>query len=83
VWRLPPVRKSLPPTGSGTWLDYTIIGRDVNLASRVASLRGTLDQELLVSKAFCQRAPAEQTHSPGRFALKGLSAEEEIFVIST
>lgn len=69
--------------GSGTRLDYTIIGRDVNLASRVASLCGTLDETLLVSKAFCQRVKDEKTRSLGPYALKGLSDEEEIFVIST
>jgi adenylate cyclase len=69
--------------GSGTRLDYTIIGRDVNLASRVASLCGTLDEKLLISEAFCQRVKGEETRSLGRFGLKGLRDEEEIFVIST
>ncbi len=69
--------------GSGTRLDYTIIGRDVNLASRVASLCGTLDEKLLVSKAFCQRVEREETRPLGRYRLKGLNDEEEIFVIST
>lgn len=69
--------------GSGTRLDYTIIGRDVNLASRVAGLCGTLDEILLVSKAFCERVKDEKTRSLGHYRLKGLSVEEEIFVIST
>lgn len=69
--------------GSGTRLDYTIIGRDVNLASRVASLCGTLSEALLVSEAFHKRAEGENTRSLGQHALKGLRNEEEIFVIST
>ena len=38
--------------GSGSRLDFTVIGRDVNLASRLARLNRTLGQELLMSKPF-------------------------------
>ncbi|MBL4766842.1 MAG: adenylate/guanylate cyclase domain-containing protein [Rhodobacteraceae bacterium] len=69
--------------GSGTRLDYTVIGRDVNLASRVAGLCGTLDKKLLATAAFCHRAQGEKTRSLGWYDLKGLSTKEEIFLIST
>lgn len=38
--------------GSGSRLDFTVIGRDVNLASRIAKLNKTLDEPLLMSKPF-------------------------------
>ncbi|WP_375454949.1 adenylate/guanylate cyclase domain-containing protein [uncultured Methylobacterium sp.] len=38
--------------GSGTRLDFTVIGRDVNLASRIARLNKTLGEPLLMSKPF-------------------------------
>ena len=38
--------------GSGTRLDFTVIGRDVNLASRIARLNRTLGEPLLMSKPF-------------------------------
>ncbi len=38
--------------GSGTRLDFTVIGRDVNLASRLARLNRTLGEQLLMTKAF-------------------------------
>jgi adenylate cyclase len=38
--------------GSGSRLDFTVIGRDVNLASRLAKLNRGLGEELLMSKPF-------------------------------
>ena len=38
--------------GSGARLDFTVIGRDVNLASRLARLNRTLGEPLLMSKPF-------------------------------
>src|SRR5919112_503663 len=40
--------------GSGERLDFTVIGRDVNLASRIASLNKILGEPLLMSKAFTE-----------------------------
>ncbi|QRE72324.1 adenylate/guanylate cyclase domain-containing protein [Methylobacterium aquaticum] len=38
--------------GSGARLDFTVIGRDVNLASRLAKLNKVLSEPLLMSKPF-------------------------------
>jgi adenylate cyclase len=40
--------------GSGRRLDFTVIGRDVNLASRIADLNKTLSEPLLMSKPFVE-----------------------------
>ncbi|MCB4455785.1 adenylate/guanylate cyclase domain-containing protein [Leisingera sp. McT4-56] len=66
--------------GSGMRLDYTVIGRDVNLAARVAGLCGPLGEPLLVSSEFRQRAGLEG-RSLGAQSLKGLQTEEEVFAL--
>jgi adenylate cyclase len=40
--------------GSGHRLDFTVIGRDVNLASRIADLNKRLGEPLLMSKPFVE-----------------------------
>ncbi|UWQ61601.1 adenylate/guanylate cyclase domain-containing protein [Leisingera caerulea] len=67
--------------GSGMRLDYTVIGRDVNLAARVAELCGAKDEPLLVSSEFRQRAGLEG-RSLGKQSLKGLQTPEEVFAVS-
>ncbi|MEX0303031.1 MAG: adenylate/guanylate cyclase domain-containing protein [Leisingera sp.] len=66
--------------GSGMRLDYTVIGRDVNLAARVAGLCGTKGEPLLVSSEFRKRAGLEG-RSLGGQNLKGLQAQEEVFAV--
>lgn len=65
--------------GSGMRLDYTVIGRDVNFASRIASLCGTMGEPLLVSDAFRQHLPNALPRSCGHHALKGLADPAEVF----
>jgi adenylate cyclase len=45
--------------GSGERLDFTVIGRDVNLASRIAQLNKILGEPVLMSQAFVDRLRGE------------------------
>ena len=65
--------------GSGARLDYTVIGRDVNLAARIAGLCGTLDRRLLVSSAFREHLDDVELSPLGPFELKGLPEPEDVF----
>ncbi len=60
-------------------LDYTVIGRDVNLAARVAGLCGSLGAPLLVSEAFHAHIGAGDFEARGRHAMKGLATPEAVF----
>jgi adenylate cyclase len=65
--------------GSGARLDYTVIGHDVNLASRIADLCGRLGEHLLLSHSFQCRLSEHELRNLGGFALKGIDAEQTVF----
>jgi adenylate cyclase len=64
--------------GSGIRLDFTVIGRDVSLASRIADMNRVLDEPLLLSEAFAD-ALGQKVTSLGRFPAKGFRETVEIF----
>ncbi|MGC1575589.1 MAG: adenylate/guanylate cyclase domain-containing protein [Beijerinckiaceae bacterium] len=64
--------------GSGTRLDFTVIGRDVSLASRIADMNRTLDEPLLMSAAFA-RELGQKVRPLGKFPAKGFVDPVEIF----
>lgn len=64
--------------GAASRLEFTVIGPAVNEAARIESLCGRLDRELLMSESFARACSAPVT-SLGRFALRGVSGEREVF----
>ncbi len=65
--------------GSGARLDYTVIGSDVNLASRIADLCGQLGEGLLLSDSFQNRLSEHELRNLGAFVLKGVDRPQSVF----
>jgi adenylate cyclase len=64
--------------GSGDRLDFTVIGPDVNLTSRIERLCRELDRTLIMSEAF-----ADTLHRPmweiGHFEMRGFAKMQRLF----
>jgi adenylate cyclase len=65
--------------GSDTRLDFTVIGPAVNLTARIESMCRQLGEALLLSSDFVS-AGRITTKSRGRFPLKGIATDQELFV---
>jgi adenylate cyclase len=65
--------------GSGARLDYTVIGRDVNLAARIADLCRNVGESLLLSKSFQSRLSEHELCNLGAFSLKGFDQAQTVF----
>jgi adenylate cyclase len=66
--------------GSGRRLDFTVIGRDVNLLSRIQGVGGATGHPLLMSARFTALLGRRDCHSIGQHALKGFPDPVELFV---
>lgn len=64
--------------GAGGRLDFTVIGPDVNLVSRIQQVCSGSGGSLLMSRAFADLL-REETRSIGSHALKGFSDKVELF----
>lgn len=64
--------------GSGSRLDFTVIGRDVALASRIAGMNGPLGLPLLMSGAFASHL-AHELQSAGAHPARGFEDPVEVF----
>ena len=65
--------------GSGARLDYTVVGRGVNLASRLADLSGQLDRHVLVSSDFAALLPSVPFEEMGTHELRGVAEPQRVF----
>jgi adenylate cyclase len=66
--------------GSGHRLDFTVIGPDVNLTSRIQGVCGTTGHPLLMSRRFSELLPQIEAVSVGAHDLKGFAEQIELFV---
>lgn len=67
--------------GSVERQDFTVIGRDVNLVSRLAALCARTDQSLLMSTRFAQGL--KRALQPlGPFRLKGFAERQRVFALA-
>jgi adenylate cyclase len=64
--------------GAASRLEFTVIGPAVNEASRLERLCDQLDRHLLMSESFARSCSAAVA-SLGRFKLRGVSCEREVF----
>jgi len=64
--------------GTGRRLDFTVIGRAVNEASRIEELCDEADRSILVSDTFAERC-GRQLEPVGTFALRGLERKQQIW----
>ena len=64
--------------GSGLRLDFTVIGKDVGLTSRIANLNRPLDQPVLMSRDFATRLH-RPTLQVGAFAVRGFKDLVTVF----
>jgi adenylate cyclase len=63
-------------------LDFTLIGRDVNLVSRLQAVCSTAGHELVVSERFARLAGQSSFISLGRYHLKGFSEPTELYTVA-
>lgn len=64
--------------GSGERLDFTVVGRDVNLTSRLAGLNKRLGEPLLMSRAFAEHLWADPERL-GAFTLEGFAEAVDVY----
>ncbi len=68
--------------GSAARLDFTVIGRAVNEATRIEALCRTLIRPLLISADFADICTCHPLVSLGHYRLRGVAAPREIFTVA-
>jgi adenylate cyclase len=67
--------------GSGHRLDFTVIGSDVNLLSRIQGACSALGKTMLMSDPFRRKVSSAEVHSTGVHQLKGFENPIELFAV--
>jgi adenylate cyclase len=67
--------------GSGHRLDFTVIGSDVNLLSRIQNACSALGETMLMSDPFRRKVSSEEVRSTGFHHLKGFENRIELFAV--
>ncbi|MDR6663901.1 MAG: adenylate/guanylate cyclase domain-containing protein [Rhizobium sp.] len=67
--------------GSGRRLDFTLIGGDVNLVSRIQGVCSELGEALLMSQDFFNEVGPEDAVSAGSHRLKGFTDGVELYAV--
>ncbi len=67
--------------GSGRRLDFTLIGGDVNLVSRIQGVCSELGEALLMSQDFFNEVRPEDAVSAGSHRLKGFADGVELYAV--
>jgi adenylate cyclase len=68
--------------GSGQRLDFTLIGPDINLLSRIQGQCVTAGQQVLTSEAFATHAGGKHFVPAGRHHLKGFEAAVPLYALA-
>lgn len=68
--------------GSGHRLDFTVIGRDVNLTSRIQTVCASSGEHLLMSSRFAGLLTGIEARSCGFHELKGFAEKVELFAVA-
>ncbi|WP_244622644.1 adenylate/guanylate cyclase domain-containing protein [Microvirga brassicacearum] len=67
--------------GSLTRLDFTVVGTAVNIVSRLEGIAKASGETVVCSGTFASAVPATLTRTLGRFEIKGLEGEHEVFAM--
>jgi len=67
--------------GSGNRLDFTLIGPDVNLVSRIQAACNSTGQSLLMSERFAGLLDRTQTLPVGQHRLRGFAAPAQLYTL--
>lgn len=67
--------------GTANRLDFTVVGRAVNEASRIEALCDVTQRNLLMSDSFARRC-ADDLVNLGAFSLRGVSAPQQVWTVA-